>query len=283
MTRLTMIAVASALLGAGIARADVSASVGGDTNPQPTQTQAPNSLVLPKGKLLLDAYIEMSLSSGAAFKPVSLTPDLWYGVTDDLTLGLVHSTTGGSGFIGGIDNSLCLTGSSNGCPQFYPDVGIDARYRLMRPLALDVGLYALDTSPFQLAVKLGISGRWSWNKLSLEAQPSLFIGLTNREPTTTNAMGMMVPAGEPNTEEFNLPVTVAYLVAPRVDIALQPGLVLPFTATGSTWRIPLAIAVRFAATPRFGIGLAFAFLDLIGGSNDGTAERSLTLGGTYAF
>jgi hypothetical protein len=276
MTRLTMIAVASALLGAGIARADVS----GDANPQPTQTQAPNSLVMPKGKLLLDAYLEMDLSSGAAFKPVSLTPDLWYGVTDDLTLGLVHSTTGGSGFIGGIGNSLCLTGSSNGCAQFYPDVGIDARYRLMRPLALDVGLYALDTSPFQLAVKLGISGRWSWNKLSLEAQPSLFIGLTNRNPA-------MAAAGKPavnsNTEAFYLPITLAYLVAPRVDIALQPGLALPFTATGTTWRIPLAIAVRFAATPRFGIGLAFAFLDLVGGSDDGTAARSLTLGGTYAF
>ena len=40
---------------------------------------------VPKGKLLLDAQLEMNLSSGAAFKPVSLAPDLWYGVTDDLS------------------------------------------------------------------------------------------------------------------------------------------------------------------------------------------------------
>jgi hypothetical protein len=261
------------LLGAsGVASADT------DTNPQPTDGQAPNSLVLPKGKLLLDAFLEMNLSSGAVFKPVSLSPDLWYGLTDDLTLGLVHSTTGGSGFIGGVGNSLCF-GSS--CEHFYPDVGIDARYRLMRPLALDVGLYALDTSPFELAIKIGIDGRWTWNKLSLEVQPSLFIGVTNREPTTT-VMGVTVANGPVNTEDFYLPVTIAYLVAPKFDIALQPGLALPFTATGNTWRLPIALAARYAVTPKFGLGLAFAFLDLIGGSSTADA-RSLTLGGTYAF
>jgi hypothetical protein len=281
MTRLTTIAGLVALLGASAARADVT---GGDAS-QPSQTQAPNSLVMPKGKFLLDAFLEINLSSGEAFKPVSISPDLWYGVTDDLTLGLVHSTTGATGFIGGIEDSLCIVGTSNGCEHFYPDVGIDARYRLMRPLALDVGLYAVDTDPFQLAIKIGISGRWAWNRLSVEAQPNIFIGLTNRNPPAPMMMmGMNAgPAAQPNTELLSVPITVAYLVAPRFDIALQPGLVLPFTDTGNTWEIPLSIAVRFAATPRFGIGLAFTFLDLIGGGDDGADQRSLTLGGTYAF
>jgi hypothetical protein len=273
MTRLRMVLILALISASGVAYADA------DTNPQPTDSQAPNSLVMPKGKVLLDAFLEMNLSSGAVFKPVSLSPDIWYGVTDDLTLGLVHSTTGGSGFIGGIDNSLCF---GSACEHFYPDVGLDARYRLARPLALDVGVYALDTSPFQLAVKLGIDGRWTWNKLSLEVQPSFYIGVTNRQPTAKNAMGVEVSDGPTNTEDFYLPITLAYLVAPRVDIALQPGLVLPFTATGSTWRVPIALAARFAATPRLGIGLAFAFLDLIGGTSTADA-RSLTLGGTYAF
>jgi hypothetical protein len=273
MTRLRML-LSLVLLGAsGVAHADT------DTNPQPTDGQAPNSLVVPKGELVLDAFLEMNLSSGEVFKSVSISPDLWYGVTDDLTLGLVHSTTGGSGFIGGLDNSLCF---GSACDHLYPDVGIDARYRLARPLALDVGVYAVDTNPFELAIKLGIDGRWTWNKLSLEVQPSLYIGVTNRQPTEKNAMGVEVADGPTNTEDFYLPVTLAYLVAPRVDIALQPGLVLPFTATGSTWRLPIALAARFAATPKFGIGLAFAFLDLIGGTSSADV-RSLTLGGTYAF
>jgi hypothetical protein len=278
MTRLTTIVVASALVGAGVARADVSASATVDTG-QTAQSQAPNSLVVPKGSLQLDAFVELDLSSGEAFHAVSVSPDLWYGVTDDLTLGLVHSTTGATGFIGGIEDSICV---GQACEHVYPDVGLDARYQLARPLALDVGVYAVDTDPFQLAVKLGIAGRWAWGKLSLETQLSLFIGLTNRNPTVAVPAPPVPPA--PNTEDLFLPITVAYLVAPRVDLALQPGLVLPFTQTGDTWAIPLAIAVRFAATPRFGIGLAFSFLDLIGGGKGtGVDARSLTLGGTYAF
>ena len=238
---------------------------------------------MPKGKLLLDAFLEMNLSSGEAFKPVSLSPDLWYGVTDDLTLGLVHSTTGATGFIGNTGDSLCLTGGQQRLPAL-----LSGRRR-RRALSLDAPTRARRRALRSVhrsvrgRDKLGVSGRWTWNRLSLEAQPSLFIGLANRQPTTKNAMGAEVADGPTNTEQLNIPITVAYLVTPRVDVALQPGLVLPFTDAGDTWRIPLAIAVRFAATPRFGIGLAFAFLDLIGGGDDGADRRSLTLGGTYAF
>ena len=284
MTRFTTIVVASALIGAGVARADVSGSATVDTSSEAAHSQTPNSLVMPKGMLLLDAFLEMDLSSGEVFHAVSLSPDLWYGVTDDLTLGLVHSGTGATGFIGDTKNSICI---GQACEHVYPDVGIDARYRLARPLAIDAGIYARDTDPFQLAVKLGIAGRWTWDKLSLESQLSLFIGLTNRTPAAPNPPPpppATVTVGASNTEELFLPITVAYMVVPRVDIALQPGLDLPFTNTGSSWRVPLAIAVRFAATPRFGLGLAFAFLDLFGGdTTTGAHERSLTLGGTYAF
>src|SRR5580692_9135298 len=174
MTRLASWLVVAVLVAAGsLARADTATA----------EAPPPSSLVLPQGKLLLDVYLEMSLSSNAVFSPVSLAPDLWYGLTDAWTLGLVHSTAGATGFIGVSGDSLCLTGTSDGCPNFYQDVGIDARYRLRRPLALDVGVYARDTSPFELAVKLGISGRWAWGKLTFEAQPNLFVGLTNRDPT----------------------------------------------------------------------------------------------------
>jgi len=280
MTRLTTIALASALAGASSAAlADAPAAADAPN----TATTNDNSLVVPKGKLVLDAFLEMDLSSGAVFKPVSLTPDLWYGVNDDVTVGLVHSGEGATGFIGAIGNSLCLTGSSNGCAHFYDDVGVDARIRLVRPWAVDVGLYINNISdPFQLAAKLGISGRWSWNKVSLELQPSLFVGLTNRNPPTMTVMGVTTSTGRPNAEELFVPVTVSYAVAPKVAVALQPGLALPFTSPGDTWAIPISLAARYAATPKLGIGLAFSFFDLIGGSSSADL-RSLTLGGTYAF
>jgi hypothetical protein len=280
MQRLHTLLLATSLVGVGasIAHADeVGASV------STASASDTDGFVLPKGKLLLDAQLEMSLSSGAAFKPVSLAPDLWYGVTDDLSLGLVHSSLGETGFIGAPSlggDSLCLTGSSNGCANLYNKVGIDGRYRLKKPLALDVGLYINSISdPFLLDLKIGVDGRWTWDKVSLELQPSLFIGLTQR---TGTAATMTTPAVAGNTEILFIPATLAYRVAPKADIALQAGLALPFSNTSDSWTIPLAIAGRYALSPKFGLGLAFAFPALIGGTS--TAKiRSLTLGGTYAF
>jgi hypothetical protein len=275
MTRLASWVVAAGIAAGGaLAHAD----------PATTAAPQPSSLVLPGGKLLLDVYVEMNMSATDAaagtgvFKPVSFTPDLWYGVTDGLTLGLVHSSTGAIGFIGDVGNSLCLTGANDGCAHFYPDVGLDARIRLVRPLALDLGVYAVDTDPFQLAFKVGISGRWVWGPLLFEVQPNLFVGATNREPPAV--VGMPLPPT--NTEQLNIPLTLGFLATPRLEFALQSGAIITFTNTSSTWAIPVAIAVRFAITPRFGLGLAFAFPELGGGANT-TNIRTLTLGGTYAF
>jgi hypothetical protein len=261
-----------------------------NTSPDPAASPAPapaaanaqtSSFVLPKGQLLLDAFIEMSLSNNAVFEPVSLTPDLWYGVTDDLTLGLVHSSAGATGFLGAAGDSLCLTGTGDGCANFYQDVGIDARYRLQQPLAVDAGLYVRDTNPFQFAIKLGISGRWQWGKLMVEAQPNLYIGVSNREPTKMVGT-MTVLDGPLNTEELYVPVTVGYLVMPKLELAFQAGLYLPFDDTSTLWAIPLTIAGRYAVSKKLGVGLYFSFPELIGGIGTGDV-RTLTLGGTYAF
>lgn len=277
MQRLHTLLLATSLVGVGVSSAhadEVGASV------STASASDTDGFVLPKGKLVLDAQLEMSLSSDRVFKPVSLAPDLWYGVTDDLSLGLVHSSLGETGFIGAAGDGLCFTGKDNGCPNFYNKVGIDGRYRLKKPLALDFGLYINSISdPFLLDIKIGVDGRWVWNKISLELQPSLFIGLTNREPPMVTPPAVATGG---NTEFLFIPATIAYRVAPKADVALQAGLALPFSNTGDTWTLPLAIAARYALTPQFGVGLAFAFPKLIGGN--GTADaRSLTLGGTYAF
>ena len=74
---------------------------------------------LGQGRLLLSGFVEIGLNNGAAFKPISITPDIWYGVTDEITAGLVHSGTGLSGFLGSQGDALCLTGTDNGCAKFY--------------------------------------------------------------------------------------------------------------------------------------------------------------------
>lgn len=243
-----------------------------------------DQVTLPKGWLLLDAFAEINLSSGAVFQPFSISPDLWYGVTDDVTVGLVHSAAGRSGFIGGVGDALCLTGEDNGCPDVYPGFGFDARYRLETGAlvwAAEGGLYVRHLAdPFQLAIKLGAVGRWQSGGLAIELAPNLFIGLTNRTPTVT----VGAPAVAPNREVLDLPVTALYSVTPAITAAVQLGIALPLEDTGDAYAIPLSLGGHYRVDDRLDLTLAFSLPRLFGGGpQTGFDARSLTLGGTYAF
>jgi hypothetical protein len=241
-------------------------------------------LTLQKGRLLLNGFVEINLSTDLVGKPISLSPDLWYGITDDITAGLVHSGVGLSGFMGAANNSLCLTGTENGCGDFYPDVGFIGRYRLKLggiAAAAEGGLIINHLSdPIGLGIKLGGIGRWHSGPLAVEAEPSLFIGLTNRDSATVNGV---VIAG--NRDVLGLPVTALYAITPMISAALQSGFVLPLEDTADVFTIPLSLGGFYRVNADLTVNLAFSLPLLVGGSavKTGFDARTLTLGGTYAF
>jgi hypothetical protein len=219
------------------------------------------------------------------FKPFSLSPDLWYGATDDITVGLVHSGLGASGFIGGVGDALCLTGTSGGCGKLYPGVGLDVRYKLTTgdlAWAADGGLYARALDPFQLAIKLGIAGRWHSGQLAVELLPNLFLGLTNRSPAAM-MVGTMTVAAATNQEVLSVPVTGLYSLTPQLALALQLGVVLPIENLGDGYAIPLSIGGHYQATESLNLNLAISLPRLVAKAPSGFDARTLTLGGTYAF
>jgi hypothetical protein len=231
-------------------------------------------LALPAHQVVLNGFLEANLSKGAAFKPVSISPDIWYGVTDDVTVGLVHSAVGSTGFLGGVGDSLCLTGKSKNCVHPYPNVGADLRYRLAAPFILDAGLFIKDTSdPFQLALKMGAGARWRFDRLALEVLPSLFFGLNNRSK------------GIGNKDWLSIPVTASLEIVDKVELAIQTGVELQLEKTGDNYRIPIALAGRYQVTKAFGLGLALTLPRLIAPSKSthGFDARTLMLGGSYAF
>ena len=94
-------------------------------------------MTLPAGRVFVEVFAEINLSADAALKPLSIAPDLWYGVNDELTVGLVHSARGATGLFGATGNGLCLTGEDNGCAKIYNNLGIDARYHFYRSGGID--------------------------------------------------------------------------------------------------------------------------------------------------
>lgn len=236
-------------------------------------------VVLPAKRLYGRAMLEIDLSTDAAFDRVSLAPDVYYGVSADFTVGLVHSSVGSTGFIGGVGASLCFT---EACDGVYHNFGLAGRYQLTTgkvSVAADFGLYANDLDPFRLALKLGVVGRYRSSpasKLAVDFAPALFLGITGREPETLDGTG--------NKEVFVVPVTVLYAATPRLTALLQTGLAVPFEDASDLYFVPLSLGASFAVSKRASVEGAFSLPSLLGGGpKTGADARSLTLGGGYAF
>lgn len=289
-------ALVCAVLGASlsIARADTDPTESGATPPSAAPAgDNPDRLTLPKGRAVLDGYLGFSLSDQLVGKPITLSPDIYYGVSNELTVGLVHSGAGTTGFIGALGNeeggaALCLTGSDNGCLRgAYSNVGLEGRYKLgfgASPnfsLAVNGGLYIFDfNDPFLFDIKVGAIGRWHKDKLAVEFAPNIFIALTNRTADDINGASVTV-----SHDFLNIPITGLYNVAPKIDVALQLGLVLPFEDAGSLYQIPLSIGAHYAVNESLTATAAFTLTAIAGGDSvpNGADGRSLVLGGTYAF
>ncbi|HWN70675.1 MAG TPA: hypothetical protein VNM90_23705 [Haliangium sp.] len=250
--------------------------------PKSDPTKERLRMTLPEGRVLVQAFIEASLSTDLAFKPVSLSPDVWYGLTDDISLGLAHSAAGSGGLYGGVGTSLCLTGADNGCGDVYRNVSLLGRYSLLDAgvgLAAQGGLVIGALDPLTLSLQLGVAGRWEMAPIAVVFQPSIQIGLTERE-------GDAVAGTAGNTEVITLPVAAMYDVMPELAVGLQTGVSLLLEDIGNTWVVPLSLGGRYAVTPAIWAELVFSLPAVVQGADTETGAfdtRTLTLGGGTVF
>lgn len=250
--------------------------------PKSDPTQERLRMTLPKGRVLVQGYIAMSLSSELVFKPVSLSPDVWYGFSDDLSIGLTHSSVGTGGVYGGAGTSLCLTGEGNNCASFYNNVALLARYNLIDTglaLAVQGGLVVNSTDPFYFGIQVGAVGRWEYKPIAIVFQPSIYIGLTEREGDA--AAGV---AG--NTEAISLPVAAMYDVSPELAVGLQTGVNLGLDDIAAQWQLFVSLGGRYVVMPGVWAELAFSLPVVASGADEGPGAfdtRVLTLGGGTVF
>lgn len=276
---LTIAAVAliAAFANIGVVSADAHSEAG---SVAASAAAGPQRMTLPKGTIYIQGYLDFNLSTDAVAKPISLAPDVWYGLQDDISVGLIHSGNGGAGFFGAAGSGLCFTGEDNGCGSIYNNVGVAARYHLFdgtdEPvvLALDGGVFFRDLDPFQLSLKFGAVGKWS-GPVDVVFGANLFLGITERDGDPLTGLGG-------NKETISIPVAVMYPVSEQLAAGVQTGFVLPLQNTGDFFAIPLALGARYVVTPVITVEGALSFPQLLGGeATAGFDGRVFTVGASY--
>lgn len=218
-----------------------------------------------KGKIAIWADVGINLSTDAVAKPFSIAPDVWYGVSDKLAVGLTHSSWGAVGFAGGTAQGLCLAGEDNGCISVYNNLGAQAKFAVMaeagKPLSVVAvgGLIIPNIKDTLFAgLRAGAEVGYMTGKIHVGATPSIYIGVTERDF---------------NKEILYLPVNVGYMVNEKLGAGVQTGIWGLLDGFGDTYQIPLSLMGMYAVGPKINAGAAFTFTNIAGkeSSADGRA------------
>ncbi|MBA3394900.1 MAG: hypothetical protein H0T89_19800 [Deltaproteobacteria bacterium] len=230
-------------------------------------------IALPRGRVTMTLTVEAALSSGAAFEPTSIAPDVSYGATDRLTLSIVHSGFATTGFRGSAGGGFCVTGADRGCAKIYNNAGGEALVDVVRgKLAVAVvgGVHALafDTSFF--AVKLGAQASYRDGNVTATVSPSVLVGVTERE------------AG--NKGGGFLPVSIGAQVATPLFLAIGGGVAAPLDGASERWTARLGLIARYRVARSTTVAASMFLPQLAGGdavSDTGTERRTANVWITY--
>jgi hypothetical protein len=255
------------------------AAAGGEATPAVAATPAPaapaagnpTDITMHAGGVGISADIVTGLNSGAAGKPINIIPNVYYGVTDVLTVGLANNP-GDEIFQSTVRPGLCLSGESNGCAKVYNNLSLDALFSFMRQSTMDLGAHGgLDFLQFSpdmlLSIRLGVKGKVAIaGPLQLVFDPNINIGATKRD------------AG--NKEFLTVPVRLGANVIPQLNVGLSLALAGPIDHFGDFYTIPLGIGGTFAINNMLDVRAQFAFTNLAGKGSTADA-RTLAIGAVY--
>lgn len=235
-------------------------------------------LITPKGKISVHVGLALGLSKDNAGKPISITPDVFYGVAPKLEVGVAHSGYaldgfwGDSALLGIVGTGVCVSGDDMGagCAKVYNGpVGLLARYSLMEgsiDLAADGGIVVRSLDPdMLLGVKVGVRGRKMINdKMAIGFAPSVTVGLNSRDG---------------NGDFIAIPVDIHYAVSPKLMAGLQTGVEGDLDGFGDNYALPIGVGGVFMLNDKMAVGGAFILHRVVGGlEGPGAADlRSLAV------
>jgi hypothetical protein len=196
----------------------------------------PAGLVLPRHALEVDATVEVNAGTRAWGEPVSLAPDVWWGATDRLTVGVVTSARALSRVEPG--DGLCLTGSAHGCDRLYDNLGVDGRWSVRRgalAVAARLRLVARSFAPLRPSLRPGALLRWRRGAVAVEADPYVQLGLANRD--------------QGNRDQLAVPLWLRFQLGCRAAGWVQTGVRGELAGFAEKYAIPLALGAAVRLGP----------------------------------
>jgi hypothetical protein len=205
---------------------------------------------------------EIELAPRLVARPVSFAPDLWFGVTSKLTVGVIHSNAS----VSRIDRAASFCFEHHrlyGCDRTYHNAGLDTRYEV-RDGALRVAARARflvrDVEPWKPAVTAGALLRWTRGRISLTSDPYLRFGLANTEHGNRTAL--------------YLPVAFGVSPHSRVELRIHTGYDSDLAVWSDGFHIPLALSARGQVTSSLELGMLGGFTSAAG-PQDTLSRRTL--------
>jgi hypothetical protein len=248
----------------------------GETMPVVTMSVVPlaaRRLVLDRDHAAAQVFVKINMSKSLEGEPTTITPDLYYGVTDYLTLGVVHTTPLGWQTAGVVPSAFCVTGKDHGCPKVYNNLGLDA-LGLILPGPLEIAghlrfnFWGFD--PFRIDLVAGFVSKLRMTWASIVLYPSFQIGLNKR-----NELGGPTPSG--NKDVVYIPGEIIVQITPLLAVLGQAAIYGQVQTFKSNYRIPLGVAGLMTISPMLDVGLRWAW-DNVGHTAPGVSrndERSL--------
>jgi hypothetical protein len=215
-------------------------------------TAAPaEPIVLGRGEVVVRLTIETNLDPRSIARPLSFAPDAWVGITDRLTVGLIHSSQSVDRIDAGA--SFCVRLLEGDCDEVYRGGGVDARLTVAHGVAAHTRLLMRDLDPAKPALTAGAIVERSRGRFALRTDPYLRIGLANRD------LG--------NRDALVVPVWISVHGAGG-RIALHTGIDGDLAVWRDGWHVPVGLVIEAEPAPGLTVGTELGFTSLLGPQNN---------------
>jgi hypothetical protein len=230
-------------------------------------------LTLGKGVVGIHADFAVDISANQWGKPLWLIPNVYYGVSDQLSVGIVENPTweffpSQGGF--------CLSNSTYCGKVVVPNnTSLDLKFSLNRTASMEVafhgGIDLLAIDPFTAAGRAGLLLKILINgPVSIMADPSFRAGITRR------AQG--------NTEYLSVPIRVGYQLNPQVNVGLLTGVNSALDGFADRYQVPVGLTGLAALTDKIDVGATLLFPAVAGFVGPGASHadyRSFAMSASY--